>query len=348
MARSLIIHAFNFGLLWAYQVPLGASVRAAAPELVLVQIADPQLGMLNMYNKPTDWSKEERMLQVLAEKAVAMKPELVFLAGDMQNWWPNEKNPEKDRNRLMNMSQSAFEDLKALNLGRKQRQSVRQCMKSLVDAKLPVYYTPGNHDIGDDPDEEMLTRYVEGWGPLFQKVEVEESGIRFLQFNSQVYWSAAETLEKYREEQLEFLKEEVKNIPATTKLLVLLTHIPPFMDSFDEPEGWANWRQVYRKQILDVLAASELPLLFICGHFHANVVKEASYQGRPLHIRVSSAAGTTIQWVLKAFAEDVGFANIKKRLRAQGDRSGLRVFRFKPESGTFEDHWYTVDELDGR
>lgn len=372
MARSLIIHAFNFGLLWAYQVPLGASVRAAAPELVLVQIADPQLGMLNMYNKPTDWSKEERMLQVLAEKAVAMKPELVFLAGDMQNWWPNEKNPEKDRNRLMNMSQSAFEDLKALNLGLKQRQSVRQCMKSLVDARVPVYYTPGNHDIGDDPDDEMLTRYVsgnaeeEGWGPLFQKVEVEESGIRFLQFNSQVYWSAAETLEKYREEQLEFLKEEVKNIPATTKLLVLLTHIPPFMDSFDEPEGWANWRQVYRKQILDVLAASELPLLFICGHFHANVVKEASYQGRPLHIRVSSAAGTTIQWdgkdsltpeeaqkvaskqVLKAFAEDVGFANIKKRLRAQGDRSGLRVFRFKPESGTFEDHWYTVDELDGR
>ena len=76
MARSLIIHAFNFGLLWAYQVPLGASVRADAPELVLVQIADPQLGMLNMYNKPTDWSKEERMLQVLAEKAVAMKPEL--------------------------------------------------------------------------------------------------------------------------------------------------------------------------------------------------------------------------------------------------------------------------------
>ena len=78
--------------------------------------------------------------------------------------------------------------------------------------------------------------------------------------------------------------------------LVLLTHIPPFMDSFDEPEGWANWRQVYRKQILDVLAASELPLLFICGHFHANVVKDDTYQGRPLNIRVSSAAGTTIQW----------------------------------------------------
>ena len=35
----------------------------------------------------------------------------------------------------------------------------------------------------------MLKRYMsgsaeeEGWGPLFQKVDVEESGIRFLQFN---------------------------------------------------------------------------------------------------------------------------------------------------------------------
>lgn len=381
MALSSLIfsHAFHFCLLsWAYQVPLGASVRATETEpdlanpsdLVLVQIADPQLGMLNMYTKPSDWSKEELMLQTLADKALAMKPQLVFLAGNMQNWWPNEKDPKKDRNRLMKMSDSAFEDLKALDLGLKQRLSVRQCMKSLVDEGIPVYYTPGNHDIGDDPDDEMLKRYMsgsaeeEGWGPLFQKVDVEESGIRFLQFNSQVYWSKADTtLEKYREEQLEFLKDEVKNIPGGTKLLVLLTHIPPFMDSFDEPEGWANWRQVYRKQILDVLAASELPLLFICGHFHANVVKDATYQGRPLNIRVSSAAGTTIQWdgkdsltpeeaqkvaskrVLKAFAEDVGFANIKKRLRAQGDRSGLRVFRFKPESGTFEDHWYTVDEL---
>lgn len=373
MALSSLIfsHAFNFCLLsWAYQAPLGVSVRLEASELVLVQIADPQLGMLNMYSKPSDWSKEELMLQTLAEKALAMKPQLVFLAGDMQNWWPNEKDPKKDRNRLRGMSDSAFDELKAQNLGEKQRQAVRQCMKSLVDAGVPVYYTPGNHEIGDDPDDVTLERYTsgsaeeEGWGPLFQKVEVEEPGIRFLQFNSQVYWSNEDaTLEKYREEQLEFLKDEVKNIPSDAKLLVLLTHIPPFMDSFDEPEGWANWRQIYRKQILDVLAASELPLLFICGHFHNNVVKDATYQGRPLKIRVSSAAGTTIQWdgkdsltpheaqkvaskpVLKAFAEDVGFANIPKRLRAQRDRSGLRVFRFKPDSGTFEDQWYTVDEL---
>ena len=42
----------------------------------------------------------------------------------------------------MKMSDSAFEDLKALDLGLKQRLSVRQCMKSLVDEGIPVYYTP--------------------------------------------------------------------------------------------------------------------------------------------------------------------------------------------------------------
>ena len=127
MALSSLIfsHAFHFCLLgWAYRVPLGASVRAPEPDpadpsdLVLVQIADPQLGMLNMYTKPSDsgfclrwcfifpignppwlgnrwseyvlffgdplskskdWSKEELMLQTLADKALAMKPQHIDL-----------------------------------------------------------------------------------------------------------------------------------------------------------------------------------------------------------------------------------------------------------------------------
>ena len=116
-----------------------------------------------------------------------------------------------------------------------------------------------------------------------------------------MYWSHEdETLETYRAEQLKFLESEVQKISSDTKLLVLLTHIPPFMDSFDEPEGWANWRQVYRKQVLDLLATAKLPMLFICGHFHNNVVKDSTYQGRPLNIRVTSSAGTTIEWDGKA------------------------------------------------
>eukprot|EP00438_Fugacium_kawagutii_P004199 Skav215931 [mRNA] locus=scaffold226:333317:336012:+ [translate_table: standard] len=169
----------------------------------------------------------------------------------------------------------------------------------------------------------------------------------------QVYWSHADDiLEKYRAEQLEFLEKEINSIPSDAKRLVLLTHIPPFMESFDEqdrPSGWANWRKDFRKEILDVLAKAKLPMLFICG--------------LPVDIRVTSSAGTTIQWdgkdtlspheaqqvaskpVMDAFRENVGFDKITKRLRAEPSRSGLRVFTFETDTGSFEDQWYTLEDL---
>lgn len=356
-------------LSWAYQVPLFASVRTEVnPPIVLVEIADPQLGMLNMYKKPENWKDEETMLQKLVAKAASMKPDLVFLAGDMQNWWPNEKGT--DRNRIKSMTDAQFAALKAKDLGKMQRQSVRDAMSALTDAGIAVCYTPGNHDVGDDPDEKTLGQYTSsssenpGWGPLFQRVK-EENGIVFLQFNSQVYWSEnSEILDKYRKEQFDFLESEINSLVAKRiKRLVLLTHIPPFMDTIEEEEGWANWKKEYRKKLLDLFVKVQVPMLFVCGHFHANVVKDTTYKDLELSIRVSSAAGTTIQWdgkdalspeeaqkvasknVMSAFAEDVGFANIRQRLRAEPDRSGLRTFHFN-DDGSFEDHWYTLDELD--
>lgn len=47
------------------------------------------------YKKPENWKDEETMLQKLVAKAASMKPDLVFLAGDMQNWWPNEKGNDR-------------------------------------------------------------------------------------------------------------------------------------------------------------------------------------------------------------------------------------------------------------
>ena len=340
---------------------------------ILIHITDPQLGMLNMYKKPEDWKAEETMLSKLAAKAASFKPNLVFVGGDMQNWWPNEEARQakglSDRNRLKGMGDKEFQQLKDKGLGRMQRDSVQKSLEVLVNAKIPVYYTAGNHDVGDYPDARTLEQYSSsdsknpGWGPLFQKVE--EDGILYLQFNSQIYWSNEASLDEYRSKQLDFLEGEMSRIQAlqSIKRLVLLTHIPPFMDSVDEQEGWANWKEAYRKQILDVLAGPNIPMLWVCGHFHANVEKDSDYQGVPLSIRVSSAAGTTMQWdgkdelspkeaqevaskeILKAFAEDIGFTRIGERLKAESDRSGLRIFKMLGDSGSFEDQWFTLDQL---
>ena len=333
---------------------------------ILVHITDPQPGMLNMYTHPEDWAAEETMFSRLVAKAAGLRPSLVFVGGDMQNWWPNE-NSSADRNRpRKDMPDEDFEELKRKDLGKLQRNAARRSVQTLVSAGIPVVYTAGNHDVGDFPDESTLAQYTSsdsenpGWGPLFQKVK-KEDGVLYLQFNSQIYWSTEASMETHRSQQLEFLQEEMSNI-GDVRQLVLLTHIPPFMDSVDEEEGWANWKEHYRKEVLDVLAAPKIPMLWICGHFHANVVKDSSYQGVPLSIRVTSAAGTTMQWdgkdemtpheaetvaskaIMKAFAEDIGFANIPERLKAESDRSGLRIFKISADG--FEDQWFTLDDLD--
>lgn len=153
------------------------AVRPEKPH-VLVHITDPQLGMKNMYStNQEDWTAEKSMLSALAKQAVGLTPDLVFVGGDMQNWWPNEKTPDRNKP-SKEMSETDFEVLKSKNLARQQRRAVREALKSVSDAGIPVYYTPGNHDIGDNPDESTLAQYIRtsgddpGWGPLFQQVGV--------------------------------------------------------------------------------------------------------------------------------------------------------------------------------
>ncbi|CAJ1359720.1 unnamed protein product [Effrenium voratum] len=231
---------------------------------ILVHITDPQPGMLNMYTHPEDWAAEETMFSRLVAKAAGLRPSLVFVGGDMQNWWPNE-NSSADRNRpRKDMPDEDFEELKRKDLGKLQRNAARRSVQTLVSAGIPVVYTAGNHDVGDFPDESTLAQYTSsdsenpGWGPLFQKVK-KEDGVLYLQFNSQIYWSTEASMETHRSQQLEFLHEEMSNI-GDVRQLVLLTHIPPFMDSVDEEEGWANWKEHYRKEVLDVLAAPKIPM----------------------------------------------------------------------------------------
>ncbi len=91
----------------------------------------------------------------------------------------------------------------------------------------------------------------------------------FLQFNSQVYWSEnSDILDKYRKEQFDFLESEINSLVAKRiKRLVLLTHIPPFMDTIEEEEGWANWKKEYREKLLTLFAKVQVPMLFLVRGF---------------------------------------------------------------------------------
>jgi len=339
-----------------------------------VHITDPQYGMHNMYGPdPENWAAEADMFAALAAKAVELspRPDVVLLGGDMQNFWPNEPGGI-GRNRNGHL---ADEQLLALDLGERQSKHAAEVKAFIEGQGIPVVCTPGNHDLGDVPDLGTIAKYRGRWGPLHQ-VAAETPAALLLALNSQCYFdSSTPELQRCKEEQNSWLREQLDaRVSDSTRLLVLLTHIPPFMAEVEEEHGWSNWRVEDRKEVLDILAGSlrgrpqPASMLWVCGHFHANVASSSSYRSVPVEIRVTGAAGTTMQWggklhfggreaqavaskaIERAFSEDIlgchkeeALANMQQRLRPLPSRSGFRLVDIGPDGG-FKDRYFTLDE----
>lgn len=293
------------------------------------------------------------------------KPSFILIGGDMQNFWPNEDGDGRNANaNVPNLT------MDGKDMGFRQRQDVKDKLAVATERGILVHYTPGNHDVGDEPNTNAvntMSLYTENWGPQHEVV-LQEDSVLYLQFNSQLYWFSDPSLSAAKQQQNAWLDTQLKRVSAAdTKLIVLMTHIPPFMNDAAEDEGWANWKKSDREEVLTMMANRKIPMLWLCGHFHGNVRKDGSYKGVPLHIRVSSAAGTTMQWGGRdsftpeqaatiatkstagiAFDEDIvdgNFANIAERLQATDTRSGLRVIRTYTD-GSFQDGWFTVKDLE--
>jgi len=89
-----------------------------------IQITDPQFGIFENNN---GFEKET----ILYEKAVAkinnLHPDFVVITGDFVH----------DQNSI-----AQIEEFKRIT--------------AKIDPKIPVYYTPGNHDLGQNPDEQTI------------------------------------------------------------------------------------------------------------------------------------------------------------------------------------------------
>lgn len=339
------------------------AISIAGEPHVFVHLTDPQLGMKNMYGQhPEDFEDEKQMFEELAGEALKLKPKFVFLGGDMQNFWPNEKGLGRNTNNNKNITD--------MDLDVKQRASVKNVKDNIEKSKIPVVCTAGNHDIGDVPDAQTITNYGKWWndgkmcGKLYNVVDMKEPRILYLQITSQLYYNSTQKeAAEAKTLQNSWLKETLaKNVTESTKLIVVLTHIPPFMRVPDEPSGWANWKQDDRDTVLGMLGGRGVPVLWVCGHFHANVVNDVKLDKLDMKIRVTSAAGTTMYWgnkadlspreaqivaskdIATAFKDDIGFANIADRMQAIPKRSGMRIFKVY-DDGTVKDKWFTLAEL---
>ncbi len=198
-----------------------------------IQLTDPQFGM---FESNESFEKET----VLYEKAVAeinhLNPDFVVITGDLVND-PNSVSQIKEFKRIT----------------------------AKINPKIPVYYTPGNHDLGQTPDKKSIRKYKKSYGG--DKFSFRHKGSSFIGFNTSLIKNK---LAKPEQKQFNWLTEKLKESQKANHI-ILFCHYPFFNKTVDEPTAYSNIDLGYRDKYLNLFRDNKVVALF-SGHYHNNSI----------------------------------------------------------------------------
>ena len=197
-----------------------------------IQMADPQLGMIS-----GNASVEEEV--ALFEQAIAianrLNPAFVVVCGDLVN------TPGDDE----------------------QAQALHQVANKL-EPEIPLYWVPGNHDVGGEPTYESQTWYMRNFGE--PRYTFESGGCQFVVLDTTIIKHFYNVREMAREQWL-WLKEQLRQSDAF-RHTILFQHHPWFLAEADEPDGYFSIPKQRRAKYLDILKG-RVSAVF-AGHYHRN------------------------------------------------------------------------------
>jgi len=228
--------AGNIRLLWLALI-LGIAGTAFAQKQTpkspwfFIQISDPQLGM---FNNNASFEKETILYETAVNKINKLNPDFVVITGDFVH---NSK------------SDAQIEEFKRIT--------------AKINSKIPVYLTPGNHDLGQTPDNISREKYQKNYGD--DKFLFKHKGSTFIGFNTSLIKAKMVEPEK---KQYEWLSKKLKKSQKTDHL-ILFCHYPFFNKSVDEPTGYSNIDLEYREKYLTLFKKNKVDALF-SGHLHNN------------------------------------------------------------------------------
>jgi 3',5'-cyclic AMP phosphodiesterase CpdA len=198
-----------------------------------IQISDPQFGM---FDNNDGFEKETVLYEKAVEKINNLKPDFVVITGDFVH---NADSPGQ------------IAEFKRIT--------------ALIDQKIPVYLTPGNHDIGQTPDEESLRKYHNNYGS--DRFSFTHKGSSFIGFNTSLIKSGMTGPEQ---EQFNWLVKKIKKSQGKQHI-ILFCHYPFFNKTIDEPTAYSNIDLEYRKKYLELFNINKVEALF-SGHYHNNSI----------------------------------------------------------------------------
>ena len=132
-----------------------------------------------------------------------------------------------------------------------------------INKEIPVYYSPGNHDIGQPTSQKDIDTFTSDYGHDRFSLKHKKSVV--IGINSCIIKSNDPVLEK---QQLDWLKKELSKAKRAKQTLIF-THYPFFINAFDEPETYSNIGVETRNRYMTLFKDYGVDAIF-AGHLHNN------------------------------------------------------------------------------
>lgn len=211
-----------------------------------VQISDPQLGFIN---ESADFTPERENMEKIAAAVNQLKPDFVVFSGDYVQW----------------RTEESLDGFKA--------------MWSLFDENIPLYFVPGNHDVGEATPEDVAA-FVERYGS--DRFVHEGANYTTIGYNSCIIKTIAEG----EAEEYEWMREALAKASERNLPIILVAHHPIFTETVDEAEAGVNLPKAMREKYLALLKEYGANLV-LSGHLHHCV----SAEWEDIRLATTGAAG---------------------------------------------------------
>jgi serine/threonine-protein phosphatase CPPED1 len=201
-----------------------------------IMFTDPQFGM---YAQDKDFIRETANYEFAVATANRLKPGFVIVLGDLVN---KEGNPEQIREFLR--------------------------ISGKIDSTIPVYYLPGNHDVGHQPTSETIAAYRKNIGRDYYSFRA--GPVYGIVLNSTLIIDSQKADAEYQE-QFSWLKKELETAKASGAAhTIIFLHHPIFMDNVNERDQYGNIPIERRRPLLELLHNAGVRYVF-AGHVHKNI-----------------------------------------------------------------------------
>lgn len=219
---------------WGLSAALMAQPATPPPVAVpptFIQMSDPQFGMFTA-NKT--FEHETANFEFAIATANRLKPAFVVITGDLIN-----------------------------DAGSPAQAAEYKRIAAKLASGIKLYNVPGNHDVGNEPTRESLSRYRERFGPDYYTFQA--GGIEGIVLNSNLEKGAQNVPEEAARMET-WLKAQLAQAHGP---VIVFQHIPFFLKEANEEDQYFNVPKETRARYLAILHQYGVKQVF-AGHLHHN------------------------------------------------------------------------------